>query len=105
MFLFSVLAFDPISCAVAISALEHNAVCNNNSRRPHHHRAIHRAKVWLRRAPSEVLVDAMLNEVSDHVLGVINAVDNNNTRLVLIVVVVVVVVVSFIVFLRFTLCR
>ena len=53
---------------------------------------MHRARVWLRRAPSEVLVDAMLNEVSDHVLGTINAVD---TRLVLIV--------SFIVFLRLTL--
>ena len=37
-------------------------------------------------------MDAMLNEVSDHVLGAINAVD---TRLVLIV--------SFIVFLRLTL--
>ena len=85
MVVYSVLAFDPISCAVAISALEH--VCNS---RPH--RAMHRARVWLRRAPSEVLVDAMLNEVSDHVLGTINAVD---TRLVLIV--------SFIVFLRLTL--
>ena len=53
---------------------------------------MHRARVWLRRAPSEVLVDAMLNEVSDHVLGAINALD---TRLVLIV--------SFIVFLRLTL--
>jgi hypothetical protein len=82
----SVLAFDPISCAVAFSALEH--VCNSS--RPH--RAMHRARVWLLRAPSEVLVDAMLNEVSDHVLGAINAVD---TRLVLIV--------SFIVFLRLTL--
>ena len=85
MVVYSVLAFDPISCAVAISALEH--VCNSRPRR-----AMHRARVWLRRAPSEVLVDAMLNEVSDHVLGAINAVD---TRLVLIV--------SFIVFLRLTL--
>ncbi len=77
-------AFDPISCAVAVSALEH--VCT----RPR--RAMYRAKVWLRRAPSEVLVDVALNEISDHVLGAINAVD---TRLVLIV--------TFIVFLRLTL--
>jgi hypothetical protein len=77
------LAFDPISCAVAFSALEH--VCT----KPHH--AIHRAKVWMRRTPSEVILDVVLNEMSDHVIGVFNAVDS---RLVLIV--------TFIVFLRLT---
>jgi hypothetical protein len=68
------LAFDPISCAVAMSALEH--VCTKPRR------AIHRARVWIRRTPSEVLLDVALNEFSDHVLGALNAVD---ARLVLIV--------------------
>jgi hypothetical protein len=77
-------AFDPISCAVAVSALEH--VCTKPRR------AMHRARVWMKRAPSEVLVDVALNEISDHVLGAINSVD---TRLV--------VIVAFIVFLRLTL--
>ncbi len=78
------LAFDPISCAVAFSALEH--VCAKPFR------ATQRAKVWMRRAPSEVMVDVALNEVSDHVLGAINSVD---PRLVLII--------SFIVLLRLSL--
>ena len=77
------LAFDPISCAVAFSALEH--VCT----RPH--RAIHRAKVWMRRTPSEVILDVVLNEMSDHVIGVFNAMDSR-----------LVVIVTFIVFLRLT---
>jgi hypothetical protein len=67
-------AFDPISCAVAFSALEH--VCTKPQR------VIHRARVWMRRAPSEVLVDVALNEISDHVLGVVNSID---VRLLLIV--------------------
>jgi hypothetical protein len=75
------LAFDPISCAVAFSAFEH--VCTKP------HRAIQRAKVWMRRAPSEVMLDVALSEMSDHVIGAINSVDS---RLVLIV--------SFILFLR-----
>lgn len=78
------LAFDPISCAVAVSALEH--VCSKPRR------AIHRARVWLKRTPSEVLVDVALNEMSDHVLGMVNSLD---TRLVLIV--------TFLVCLRLTL--
>lgn len=75
------LAFDPISCAVAASALEH--MCTKPRR------AMHRVRVWMRRAPSEVLLDVALNEVSDHVLGALNAVDK---RLVLII--------TFIFFLR-----
>jgi hypothetical protein len=67
------MAFDPISFAVAASALEH--VCTKP------HRTMHRARVWLRRAPSEVLMDVALNEISDHVIGVLNAMDS---RLVLI---------------------
>jgi hypothetical protein len=35
-----------------------------------------RARVWVRRAPSEVLLDVELNEMSDHVLGALNAVDS-----------------------------
>jgi hypothetical protein len=62
------LAFDPLSCAVAFSALEH--VCSS---RPH--RAMQRARVWARRAPSEVMLDVVLNEMSDLVLGTINAMD------------------------------
>ena len=77
------LAFDPISCAVAFSALEH--VCTKP------HRAIHRAKVWMRRTPSEVILDVVLNEMSDHVIGVFNAMDSR-----------LVVIVTFIVFLRLT---
>lgn len=62
------LAFDPISCAVAFSALEH--VCTKPGR------AMQRARVWVRRAPSEVMLDVALNEMSDHVLGALNAVDS-----------------------------
>ncbi len=77
-------AFDPVSCAVAVSALEH--VCTKPRR------AMHRARVWMKRAPSEVLVDVALNEISDHVLGAINSVD---ARLA--------VIVTFIFFLRIAL--
>ena len=62
------LAFDPISCAVAFSALEH--VCTSRPRR-----AMQRARVWAKRAPEEVMLDVVLNEMSDHVLGVLNMVD------------------------------
>jgi hypothetical protein len=75
------LAFDPISCAVAFSAVEH--ICTKP------HRAMQRARVWMRRAPSEVMLDVALNEISDHVLGALNSMD---PKLVL--------VVSFIFFLR-----
>ena len=75
------LAFDPISCAVAMSALEH--ICAKPRR------VMHRARVWMRRTPSEVLLDVALNEMSDHVIGALNAVDR---RLVLIV--------AFLLFLR-----
>ena len=68
------LAFDPISCAVAFSALER--VCTKPQR------AMQRARGWMRRTPSEVLVVVAVNEISDHILGAINAVDS---RLVLIV--------------------
>jgi hypothetical protein len=78
------LAFDPVSCAVAFSALER--VCTKP------HRAMQRARGWMRRTPSEVLVDVAVNEISDHILGAINSVDS---RLVVIVV--------FIFFLRFSL--
>ena len=75
------LAFDPITCAVVFSAFEH--VCTKPRR------AMQRANVWMRRAPSEVILDVALNEISDHVIGALNSMD---PKLVL--------VISFIVFLR-----
>jgi hypothetical protein len=63
------LAFEPISCAMALSALEH--VC---CRRPD--RIIcTKARVWLRRAPAEVLMDVAVSEVSDGILNITNTVD------------------------------
>ena len=65
----AILAFDPISCAVAMSLLEH-AAC---SLRPS--RVCCRAKVWLRRAP-ETILDAALNEVAEPTLDALNALDH-----------------------------
>ena len=62
-------AFEPISCALALSALEH--VC---CRRPDR-AACTKARVWLRRAPAEVLLEVAVNEVSDSILGIANTVD------------------------------
>lgn len=63
------LAFEPISCAMALSALEH--VC---CKRPD--RVIcTKARVWLRRAPAEVLMDVAVSEVSDGILNITNTVD------------------------------
>ena len=62
-------AFEPISCAMALSALEH--VC---CRRPDRV-ACTKAKVWIRRTPTEILVDAAMSEVSDGALDVMNTIN------------------------------
>jgi hypothetical protein len=62
-------AFEPLSCAMALSALEH--VC---CRRPDRVLCT-KAKVWLRRTPSEVLLDVAVSEVADAVLGIANTVE------------------------------
>ena len=68
MFLF--LAFEPVSCAVAMSLLEHTL-----SSIAKHPRACCRTKVWLLRRAPEVF-DAALNEASEPVLDALNALDH-----------------------------
>lgn len=63
------LAFEPISCAMALSALEH--VCCKRPDRV----VCTKARVWLRRAPAEVLMDVAVSEVSDGILNITNTVD------------------------------
>ena len=63
------LAFEPISCAMALSALEH-VCCRRPDRVP-----CTKARVWLRRAPADVLMEVAVSEVADSVLGIANTVD------------------------------
>ena len=63
------LAFEPISCAMALSALEH-VCCRRPDRVP-----CTKARVWLRRAPVEVLMDVAVSEVSDCIMAIANTVD------------------------------
>jgi hypothetical protein len=59
--------FEPVSCAIALSALEHVL------RAPR--RACPRARLWLRRAPSDLLLDAALGEASDPLFDTLNLID------------------------------
>ena len=64
-----ITAFEPISCAMVLSALEH--VC---CRRPD--RVVcTKAKIWIRRTPAEVLMDVAMSEVSDGALDVMNTIN------------------------------
>ncbi len=62
-------AFEPISCAFALSAIDQ--VC---CRRPDRVPCI-KARIWLRRAPAEMLLDIAVSEVSEGALDVMNTVD------------------------------
>ncbi len=59
-------AFDPVSCAVAMSLLEHAV-------RPS--RVCCRAKLWLRRAP-DIIFDAVLNEAAEPALDTMNTLEH-----------------------------
>jgi hypothetical protein len=63
------LAFEPISCAMVLSALEQ--VCC----RRHDRVVCTKAKIWIRRAPADVLMDVAMSEVSDGALDVMNTID------------------------------
>ena len=65
----AMLAFEPISCAMALSAIEH-VCCRRPDRVP-----CTKARVWLRRAPAEVLVDVAVSEVSEGIMDIANTVD------------------------------
>ena len=64
-------AFDPISCAVFISAFE-TTLCACRPRR-----FIPSARIWLRRIPEDIFTDVILNEAAepllDHVVNIIDA--------------------------------
>ena len=61
--------FEPISCAMALSALEHAL------RSPR--RACPRAKVWLRRTPADLLLDATLGETGDPLIDALALLDSH----------------------------
>lgn len=61
---FPPLCFEPVSCAMALSALEHVL------RGPR--RACPRAQLWLRRTPPDLFLDATLGEASDPLLDTLN---------------------------------
>jgi hypothetical protein len=63
------LAFEPISCAFALSALE-QVCCRRPDRVP-----CTKAKIWLRRAPADVLLDVAVSEVAEGAMDVMNTVD------------------------------
>ena len=63
------LAFEPISCAFALSALE-QVCCRRPDRVP-----CTKAKIWLRRAPADVLLDVAVSEVAEGAMNVVNTVD------------------------------
>ena len=63
------LAFEPISCAIALSALE-QVCCRRPDRVP-----CTKAKIWLRRAPADVLLDVAVSEVAEGAMNVVNTVD------------------------------
>jgi hypothetical protein len=64
------VCFEPITCAIALSTLEHVM------RGPR--RACPRAKLWLRRAPSDLLLDATLGEISDALINTLNLIDSHS---------------------------
>jgi hypothetical protein len=63
------LCFEPLSCAVALSTLEHALQGPR--------RACPRAKVWLRRAPGDLFIDATLGEASDPFIDALNLIDSH----------------------------
>ena len=63
------MCFEPMSCAMALSALEHAL------RSPR--RACPRAKVWLRRTPGDLLLDATLGETGDPLIDALALLDSH----------------------------
>jgi hypothetical protein len=63
------LCFEPVSCAMALSVLEHALQGPR--------RACPRAKLWLRRAPVDYLLDATLGEASDPLIDALNLLDSH----------------------------
>lgn len=68
----TLMAFEPVLCAAAISLLEHAAL-SCSKMRPN--RACVRAKIWLRRTPDPIR-DGALNEAADPVLDTLSAFDH-----------------------------
>ena len=63
------VCFEPVSCAMALSALEHVLLGPR--------RACPRAKLWLRRAPADFFLDATLGEASDPFIDTLNTLDSH----------------------------
>ena len=64
------LCFEPVSCALALSAAEHVL------RAPR--RVCPRARLWLRRTPSDLLLDAAVGEASDPLVDTLNLIDSHS---------------------------
>lgn len=66
-------AFEPVSCAVALSLVERAFIITMQNPRM---RGCGRAKAWLRRRAPDILFDAALNEVSEPLIDALNAADH-----------------------------